>query len=288
MRISNRTRKLHPEDAIDPNSKDDCLHPTLGLEVPPEIEKEHPDWDIEVAWHCFSQAITRRLTSPGGETRFLKMVKAGRYPSIIDEAARMRWAKPFLPVPEILAEGATGRAQWLLTEGLPGLDGTHPALQADAPRLVKLLAHALRRFHQAPVKGCLFDFRLDAALQHACARLETGLIDPEEHFHNEFKHLTAEQALEHLVAARPRDEELVVCHGDYCVPNILFHEGSLSGFVDLGELGVADVWWDLAVATWSLDWNLGPGFQEFFLKEYGAVPDPARIQYYRLLYDVVS
>ena len=86
----------------------------------------------------------------------------------------------------------------------------------------------------------------------------------------------------------PSHEELVVCHGDFCVPTILFNGGALKGFVDLGELGVADVWWDLAVATWSLEWNLGPGFDVLFLKEYGRRVDSEKIQYYRLLYDVVS
>ena len=64
--------------------------------------------------------------------------------------------------------------------------------------------------------------------------------------------------------------------------------GPLKGFVDLGELGVADVWWDLAVATWSLEWILGPGYEDLFLKEYGKRVDSEKIQYYRLLYDVVS
>ena len=62
----------------------------------------------------------------------------------------------------------------------------------------------------------------------------------------------------------------------------------VTGYVDLGELGVADRWWDLAVATWSIAWNLEEGFEESFLSAYGVSPDPERISYYRLLYDLVS
>jgi kanamycin kinase len=91
-----------------------------------------------------------------------------------------------------------------------------------------------------------------------------------------------------LGRARPASESLVVCHGDYCLPNVLLEGGDVAGFVDLGELGVADRWWDLAVATWSLAWNLGGGHEALFLAEYGAEPDPARMAFYRLLYDVVS
>ncbi len=90
-----------------------------------------------------------------------------------------------------------------------------------------------------------------------------------------------------LESTRPDSEDVVVCHGDYCPPNILIREGRAVGYVDLGELGVADRWWDLAVATWSLNWNLGPGFEGLFLREYGAALDSDRMAFYRLMYDLV-
>jgi kanamycin kinase len=60
------------------------------------------------------------------------------------------------------------------------------------------------------------------------------------------------------------------------------------GLSALGELGVADRWYDLAVGTWTTISNIGPGWEETFLEAYGIEPDPARIRYYRLLYDMVS
>ncbi len=66
----------------------------------------------------------------------------------------------------------------------------------------------------------------------------------------------------------------MVCHGDYCFPNVLIEDGSVTGYLDLGELAVADRWWDLAVGSWSTAWNIGPGWEEVFLDSYGVVPDP--------------
>jgi kanamycin kinase len=54
------------------------------------------------------------------------------------------------------------------------------------------------------------------------------------------------------------------------------------GCADLGDLGVADRWADLAVATW----NYGPGWETPLLDAYGIAPDPARTCYYRLLWDL--
>jgi aminoglycoside phosphotransferase len=96
------------------------------------------------------------------------------------------------------------------------------------------------------------------------------------------------EAVERLLRTRPESESLVVCHGDYCPPNVLVEEWVARGFVDLDELGTADRWWDLAVATWSITWNLGPGYEDFFLEDYGIERDDHRMEFYQLLYDVVS
>jgi kanamycin kinase len=50
-------------------------------------------------------------------------------------------------------------------------------------------------------------------------------------------------------------------------------DGSLSGFVDLGEMGAGDIKVDLAAAVWSLQYNLGPGHGLSFLRAYG-LADP--------------
>lgn len=87
----------------------------------------------------------------------------------------------------------------------------------------------------------------------------------------------------------PPVERLVVCHGDACAPNTLIDDsGRCCGHVDLGDLGVADRWADLAVATLSLGWNYpaaSPGFWEAdFYHGYGVEPDERRVDYYRWLW----
>jgi kanamycin kinase len=61
-----------------------------------------------------------------------------------------------------------------------------------------------------------------------------------------------------------------------------------AGHVDLGELGVADRWADLAVGSWSTEWNYGHGWEKTYFEAYGVGPDPARIRYYRELWDIES
>jgi kanamycin kinase len=210
-------------------------------------------WRRTVVWRFLPQVTTWRLEAPGGEVRYLKVSQLGQRASLADERERMEWAVARLPVPRVIDHGSDGYDEWLLTAGLPGVNAVDDALRADPQRLVPLLAAGLRRFHDAlPVAACPFGGRASRDRRP------------------------------------PGDEDPVVCHGDYCLPNVLIDAWQVSGFVDLGELGVADRWSDLTTATWSVTRNLGPGWEPLFLASYGTAPDPAKRAFYRRLYQLVD
>jgi len=249
----------------------------------------HRGWSITPHYTSGYGVATFRLRGPGGELRYLKLARRSpRTIPIRDECERMCWAAAWLPVPVVIGCGTDGDVEWLLTKGIDAPDATDPALMRDPDATVRALARGLRRFHSAPIDACPFDFRLDEALARIRRRVEGGLVEPTRDFHPEHAHLSARAALDRLERDRPTADDPVVCHGDYCFPNALIAGGEVVGFVDLGELGVADRWWDLAVATWSATWNVGPGFEDAFLDAYGIAPDLHRIAYYRLMYDMAS
>lgn len=116
-------------------------------------------------------------------------------------------------------------------------------------------------------------------------RAQAGLLDPAE-WDDDHRHLSVDEAVA-TVAQIPAIDRLVVCHGDACSPNtIIADDGSLAGHVDLGAMGSADRWADLAVATMATRWNYGTGWEEALLDAYGVAPDPERTAYYRLLWDL--
>ncbi len=256
--------------------------------IPPDLAAHYQTWDCTaVSVHPGNSAMFR-LRSAHGEVHFLKVVRSGWHPSAEAEAERLIWAGHHLPVPMVIDSGSTPASTWVLTDAMAGLDATNEAFRSDTAGLVRRLAVGLRRFHEAPATSCPFNFRIDDALTLARDRLDHGVIDPARDFHPEHAHLSAQEAVRKLESARPPAEDAVVCHGDYCVPNILMNEKGVVGYVDLGELGVSDRWWDLAVATWSLTWNFGPGYESLFLDAYGVGPNEHKMRFYRLLYDVVS
>lgn len=221
-----------------------------------------------------------------GDRCFLKWAPARSGVDLAAEAARMDWARAFVSVPSPLELGEDDQGSWMVTSALPGSSAVSDRWLAEPAVAVRVLGEGLRALHEAlPVAVCPFSWTAEDRLADARDRAGAGLIDPAS-WHLVHASLDLDTALE-LLAEPPPVDELVVCHGDSCAPNTLLSEdGRLAGHVDLGALGTADRWADLAVATWSTEWNYRPGWEALLLDAYGVPADPDRARYYRLLWDI--
>jgi kanamycin kinase len=253
-------------------------------ELPPQVRAAHDGWEVRLLQAPYSTA-TWKLRSQTDDVRFVKVAWDDLYPSLADERDRMSWARRHLHVPEVVDYGRQDGIEWLVTTWVPGTDATR--VSDDPESVVRALAEGLRRFHETPTDDCPFDFTLDVALEHVARRVHGGR-EMWDDLHEEYKHMTPVQVLEELLRTRPSSEDVVVCHGDYCFPNMLLEDGVVTGYLDLGELGLADRWWDIAVGAWSVTWNVDPKWEPAFYESYGVEPDPERIRFYRLLYDLAS
>ena len=224
----------------------------------------------------------------GAERCFIKWAPAGSEwdLDLEAEAERMEWACQFHPVPRPLARGQDADGSWLVTAPVPGDSAVAARWKAEPAVAVTAIGAGLRALHDAlPTAGCPFSWSAEERVAAAIRKGESGWQDPAS-WHPSHQGLTVAAALESAAAIPPVDK-LVVCHGDACAPNTLIgSDGRWSGHVDLGRLGIADRWADLAIATWSAGWNYGPGWERLLLDAYGVEPDPERTRYYRLLWDL--
>ena len=181
--------------------------------------------------------------------RYLKWVPSGM--SLRAERERLEWASAFHPVPRVIDHGSDETGEWMLTRAIDALSAV--TLTSDPRAAAVALGEGLRALHDTlPAQGCPFSWSTDLR----------GGVDA------------------------PPVEQLVVAHGDACLPNTLVDgRGIWVAHVDLGSLGLADRWADLAVASMSLDWNVGAGWQSEFFAAYGVQRDEERIAYYRALWD---
>lgn len=230
-----------------------------------------------------SQAGVFRLDAPGQPTLFLKVEPSGPLAELAGEAARLGWlADQGVACPSVVAFTTDGGHDWLLTTAVPGRDlvSLPPGGAAAA---VDVMAGALRDLHALDIRDCLFDHGLDHRIAHARLRMEAGAVDADD-FDDERQGWSAEDAFARLLETKPPTEDLVVTHGDACMPNFIADGDDFSGFVDCGRLGVADRHQDLALACWSIRYNLGEAWIEPFLQRYGTAGiDAGKLSYYRLL-----
>ncbi|MBO4411376.1 MAG: phosphotransferase, partial [Lachnospiraceae bacterium] len=128
----------------------------------------------------------------------------------------------------------------LLMSKVPGKMACDRYFLEHSEELLKLLSEALKRCSAVDVSDCPRVRDLDAQLAEGRCRVENGLIDtedaePETFGEGGFK--DPEELLHWLENNRPPFEP-VFSHGDFCLPNVFFEDGKVSGFIDLGRAGI--------------------------------------------------
>lgn len=163
------------------------------------------------------------------------------------EAERLAWLDGRLPAPRVLELDEEDGGVLLVTAGIAAASIVSAAGLRDPVAAAAALGEGLRRLHALPVADCPFPA--------PAWTLALPMEDP------------------------------VVVHGDACAPKTLIAGGAFAALVDLGELGVADRWADLAIASWSLEWNGLAEAEPAFWRAYGIRPDPERVARWRALWD---
>ncbi len=210
-----------------------------------------------------------------------------------NHAKMLRWLDGKAPVSKLIAyEKADGRS-YLLTGRMRGkMTCEEPVI--DAPDLAaRLMAEALRMLWSTDISDCPVDSSVEQKLRQARYNVENGLCsteDAEEGTYGENGFKDPADLLKWLSENRP-EENFVLSHGDFCMPNVFAENGRISGFIDLGRSGRADKYQDIALCLRSLKNNYNgtygyfvKGFDPMVLFEYlDMKPDMDKIRYYILL-----
>jgi kanamycin kinase len=223
--------------------------PPPGTGVPQAMERLADGATIELVWLNLLGGLTARAGD-----RFIKWSPAASTIDFDDEAARLVWAGRFHPVPEVVGVGNDDEGSWMVTRAIDAQGAVSDRWRSEPDTAVRAIGAGLRALHDTlPVAGCPFP-------APSWTILGGELTVPAD--------------------------DLVVCHGDSCAPNTLIaDDGRWAAHVDVGALGPADRWSDLAVASMSLGWNFGEGWEPAFFEAYGIDRDEARILHYRALWD---
>ncbi|TCC64498.1 aminoglycoside 3'-phosphotransferase [Kribbella pittospori] len=216
---------------------------------------------------------------------FAKCCGPDGVPELRDERDRAEWlAGTAIPSATVVdwVESADGAC--LMTTAVPGVPGDSLAVE-DRARAMDSLGRVVRELHS--LTDCPFDRPLASVVALAEDVVRRGAVNP-AFLTDEWRKLDPAELLARVVAERPYAEsvqELAVCHGDLCLPNVIFDPSTLevTGLIDVGRLGISDRYIDLALTTIQIhdEWSVDPAP---FLASYGLPdPDQRRLEFYRLL-----
>lgn len=206
------------------------------------------------------------------------------------EAERLLWlAKTGLPGPEVVEYDTSEESAWLITTAVPGRSAAEDWPAEQRTRVVDALADFTRTLHDLPVNDCPYERSLSVLMPAADHAVRQDVVDLDRLDPN-FADWTPQRLLDELYATVPASEDFVVCHGDLCLPNVLLDPDTLTvtGLIDVGRLGRADRYSDIALATRSIVSAQNPQYDihhaDRYLTRYGIEQaDTKRVAFYRLL-----
>lgn len=215
---------------------------------------------------------------------FLKHGKGTVANDITDEMVRLNWLQAYMPLPTINHFSRTADEAWLLTTAIGGKTAfqmleDYPDDRGD---IVDALAVFLRRLHAIPVSHCPFNSDYPFRLSLAHARMVNGLVDTDD-FDDERHDWSAEQVWDAMHTLLPFPPDPVVTHGDFSLDNLIFADGRVMGCIDVGRVGIADRYQDLAI-LWSCLGEFSLSLQQRLFQTYGiSDPDSNKVQFHLML-----
>lgn len=259
------------------------------MDLPSELSARLAGYDLA---HCRlgeSGATVWHCTAEGLPVRYLKEVSLATELRLDEEAERLRWMHDRgVPVPIVLGYDRKGDAEYLLLAEVAGLPASDSGWIPALPEMIDALGHSLARLHRTSIVDCRFDQRLAPQLAEARRRIDANRVATHE---LDEIHLgrDPEDLFRELAASVPVSEDLVLTHGDFCLPNIILQRGrdgrvDVAGLIDCGRAGVADRYQDLALAIRSIQGNFGEEWILPFLRGYGlSSVDDEKVHFYLLL-----
>jgi len=206
-----------------------------------------------------------------------------------DMVLMMKWLRGKVPVPKILVHEINNNESYLLMNKIEGTMACDTYFLDHSEQLLNILAKAFKLFWSIDITDCPINKDIDTKLKDARQRIENNLVDREIFPIEEFK--DPEELLIWLENNKP-EYEPVLSHGDFCLPNILLEGDQINGFIDLGDAGVSDKWYDLTLCYISLKNNFngtfgGKVYQNFdpdlLFKVLGIEPNCQKLKYFMLL-----
>lgn len=202
--------------------------------------------------------------------------------SLQNDKNNYEWLEGKVPVPTVKFYHRLDKYEFLCMTEIQGQPLENFFGKIDAKEVIRRYANSLKLLHSLKIDQFSFQ-NLDNRLEKAKYNLDHGLIVISE-LQPENKSFEPKKLFENLLKIKPIDYDLVFTHGDYCFDNLIYNDTELSGFIDIGNGGVADRYQDIALAIRNIQDEFNDELVNLFCKEYGINEiDKKKVAFYTLL-----
>ena len=214
---------------------------------------------------------------------FLKMAKRG---PLTKEYKALTWLDGKLNVPKVMLFDDTTDIEYLITEAIPGEMLCSDNLLKDKDRVIEIIADAFHQLYKVDITNCPFHVTQKDRLKGIEQNVKNHLITYENLDEDVKKQFSSLEEILNYLKENQFEEELCFSHGDISLQNIFSYNNHFSGFIDIGECGIADKWFDLAICEKSIIRNLGEEYVDKFYQALHMVPEKKKTAYYLLLMEL--
>lgn len=147
--------------------------PSTSVDVPVRVRELARGAALTPVWLDGIGGLTFR-TDDG---RYIKWGPLDDEANMRDEAERMRWARTWISVPEVLEQGQDDAHEWLVTVAIDASSAVDPRWAAEPETAVRAVGVGLRALHDAlPVAECPWEWSTHQRIADADGR-PTAFVD---------------------------------------------------------------------------------------------------------------
>ena len=216
-------------------------------------------------------------------TFFLKIAKKGL---LTKEYEKLKWLDGKLNVPKIILYDFTFDTEYLITESIHGEMICSSYYLSNPEVGIKIIAEAFNQIYKVDIKNCPFDVSINYKLNLISDNVKNNLVKDKDLKEETLKKYGSVANVLEFLKNNKFDDEICFSHGDTSLPNIFASQDKFIGFIDVGECGLADKWFDLAICEKSIKRNYGEKYIDLFYKELKIIPDRQKIDYYLLMMEL--
>jgi len=244
--------------------------------------KQYSDYIwTEISIGC-SDTNVYKLTK-NNESVFLKVGKSGL---LTKEYLNLKRLKGYLNVPNLLFY-YNNDIEILITTQMQGKMSCEDEFIDNFPKeTLDVLCDAIKKIQALKLNEKLikeFDvYDIDNEIKNIKKRISFGEIKqlPQNRIFNRF--LSLDEMVIYLEKNKP-EGELYFSHGDVSMPNVFIKDNQLTGFIDVGNAGIRQKWYDITDLYVSIRRNFeSQEIADAFLKKLG-IEDKTPIEYYEML-----